>query len=417
MHPTSPSPSARRLWTRREWLGVTCASLVLSGCDRLRKLSLHRALPLRGTIHALVWDGYLPQEVLDEFQAKTGIRVVLDLFSSNDQLVDLLRARAQPYDLVMPSSFMGPHLRELDLIKPLRRERLPNLEKVDRLGFRTNFDPNNNYLVPYIWGTTGIGYNVGRVDGLPKSWGDLFVQRRRPDGTIPGVSILNDARFSLGTVLLYQGKFPSTATAGDVEAAGDVLIKLRERISHFESDNVAELLAENSVDLAMAWSADVGKAMLGWPDPFHREHAFEEDHPAPAPDGRFQGNKGVRLSLPTEGAILFTDCFGIPRQAENQAEAEEFLNYLLDPTVAAQVTNYSLYATTIPASHPLVNRFILNGPAFFRHPVGLRHNFTLEGALSIDHVYQSVWARVKSTVGSPLPPLELPVAPPAANPA
>ncbi len=374
--PENPSP-APGLWTRRQWIGAACAGLALTGCDKLGKFSLRSTLPLRGTIHALIWGSYFPQDLLEQFQAKTGIRVEPHLFSSNDQLPDLLRTRAAPYDLVMPSSFMGAHLRNLGLLKPFTAANLPNLGQIDRVKFNPRFDPQNNYVVPYIWGATGIGYNAGRVNGLPKSWADLFAKRQRPDGTNAGVSILDDARFSLGTVLLYLGKSPNTASPDDVERAGDILVKLRSQITSFESDNVARLLATDGIDLAMAWSGDVTRAMLGDPN-----------------DG-VPSNKLVRLSLPREGAIIFQDCFALPQAAGNPAEAEAFVNYLLQPAVAAQVTDYSLYATTVPASRPLVNRFVLNGPSFFEHPDGIRNNYTLDSVYEIDDVYQRVWQRVK----------------------
>jgi spermidine/putrescine-binding protein len=382
--PTIPAPSESR-WTRRQWIGAACAGLVTAGCDKLPKFSLNRALPLRGEIHVLIWDNYLSPEILEGFQKATGIRPILHLFSSNDQLADLLRTRAEPYDLVMPSSFKAAQLRDLGLLKSFNRANIPRLSEIDGLTFNSKFDPKNQYLVPYIWGATGIGYNAGRVNGLPKSWADLFSYQLRPDGTNAGVSVLDDARFTLGTVLLYLKKSPNTASAADVEQAGEILLKLRDRIAVFENDNVAKLLAHNSVDLAMAWSADVTRAMLG-------DQA-----------GGVSPNKKVRLSLPLEGAILFRDGFSLPRAAEHQAEAEQFVNYLLNPMVAASVTNYSLYATTVPASRPLVDRFILNGPSFFVHPDGAKNNHTLDDLTGIEDVYRRVWRQVKT---GPQPPID-----------
>ncbi|HWA08527.1 MAG TPA: spermidine/putrescine ABC transporter substrate-binding protein [Opitutaceae bacterium] len=397
--PSSPKPPVTAsAWTRRQWLAAAAAGLAAAGCDRLPKFSLRHTLKIKGEIHVLIWDNYISQEILDGFLAATGIKAVFHIFSSNDALADLLRARAAPYDLVMPSSFEGARLRELGLLKTFKAANLPNLANMDGLTFNPKFDPRNQYLVPYIWGATGIGYNAGRVNGLPKSWADLFAYQLRPDGTSVGVSVLDDARFTLGTVLLYLKKSPNSASAEDVEQAGEVLKRLRSHITYFESDNVAKLLADNSVDLAMAWTGDVTRAMLG-----------DRDDNIPS-------NKKVRISLPREGSIIFRDCFAIPRAAENQADAETFVNYLLSPKVAADVTNYSLYATTVPKSRPLVDRFILNGPSFFEHPEGGRNNFTLDDVIAIDDVYQRVWREVKSAP-PPAPSLQVPGAPATPAPA
>jgi spermidine/putrescine-binding protein len=398
MTPSQKPSAAGSVWTRRQWLAAAAAGLAAAGCDKLPKLptfSLRHTLKIKSEIHVLIWDNYISQEILDGFLAATGIKVNFHIFSSNDALADLLRKRAAPYDLVMPSSFEGARLRELDLLKTFKPSNLPNLAEMDGLTFNPKFDPKNQYLVPYIWGATGIGYNAGRVNGLPKSWADLFAYQLRPDGTNVGVSVLDDARFTLGTVLIYLKKSPNSASVADVEQAGEVLLRLRKNITYFESDNVAKLLANNSVDLAMAWTGDVTRAMLGDPD-----------------DG-IPSNKKVRISLPREGAIIFRDCFAIPRAAENQAEAEEFVNYLLTPKVAADVTNYSLYATTVPRSRPLVDRFVLNGPSFFEHPEGAKNNFTLDDVIAIDDVYQRVWTQVKGAPPPPLDPLTVPGAPAA----
>ncbi|ACB75241.1 polyamine ABC transporter substrate-binding protein [Opitutus terrae] len=397
---SSVSPSAgASLWTRRQWIGAAFAGLAAAGCSKLERFSFHRAVAVRGEIHVLIWADYLPQEVLDEFQARTGIRPVLHYFSSNDPLPDLLRARAEPYDLVMPSGFMAQYLRELGLIGAFDRKRLPNVANVDQRTFGSRFDPACDWFVPYIWGATGIGYNAYRIDGLPKSWSDLFILQTRVDGEVAGVSVLDDARYALGNVLIYHGLTPATATEADVERAGEVLYQLRDRIAFFESDRVAELLATGRVDLAMAWSGDVTRAMEG------------------DPDGRFAPNLNIRISLPREGSILFKDGFCLPTAATNRAEAEEFVNYLLEPEVAAVVTNYSLFATTIPTARPMIDRRILNGPSYFLHPSGEKKNVTLEDARVSEEVYDRVWKQVKAGSSPVTPSITVPVAPTTLTPA
>lgn len=391
MTPPGESPaSAANGWTRRRWIGAAAlAGFAAAGCTKWRAFT-HRAVTLRGQIHLLIWDSYLSPELLEDFQARTGIGTTIHLFSSNDQLPGLLRERAHPYDLVMPSAFMAQHLRELGLIRTFNRANLPRLDQVDRKTFNSRFDPANDYIVPYVWGATGIGYNARRIDGLPKSWADLFAHQRRMDDTPTGISVLDDARFTLGNVLIYSGISPSAATEAEVERAGEVLLRLRDQITFFESDRVATLLGTGAVDLAMAWSGDVTRAMKG-----------DEAQGIP-------GNHQVRISLPREGSILFKDCFAMPAQAEHRAEAEAFVNYLLEPEVAAAVTDYSMYATTVTAARSFIDRRILNGPSYFMHPAGTQRNFTLEEAATSDEVYQRVWKQVKAGTSPTTPSIRLP---------
>lgn len=387
---------------RRKWIGGICATLALSGCDRLRDLYTRASIPARGTIHALVWSNYFPQDLLNDFEAITGIRVSVHTFSTNDQLVDLLSTRSFPYDLVMPSSYMLDRLRELDLLRPLRQAKMPNLKFVDRLGFPVRSDPYNQWIVPYIWGAVGLGYQAKATSVLPKSWAAFFKPPASRGKNPFNLSILDDGRVALASALLYAGVPPQNASEKQIEEAGNLIIGIKDRITYFESDNVAELLAEDKVQLAMAWSGDVCKAMLGWPSPFSTKESASEQSTDKS-EGKFKRNISVRLALPLEGTVLFQDSFAIPKLAAYQSEAEEFVNFLLSPETAAKVTNFSLYANTITASRPDIHRFILSGPSYFRNPTGKSGNFAIELPASIDTIYSRVWHRVKATISGPPP--------------
>ncbi len=403
--PAPGSAAAAPRWSRRRWLGAAAAGLGLAGCG---KFKLGGGASPRSQINILIWDGYLSTEIYSAFEKETGIRVIHHRFSSNDELRGRLAAKDGTYDLAMPTAFMAKYLLDRGLITGLAAKNLPNLELVDRQTYNPSWDPQNTFTVPYIWGSTGIGYNFLRIQGLPKSWGNLFEPKSQEvDGQIK-TSVLDDAHFTIGSALLYLKHSPNTTNPAEIEAAGELLLKVRNRIDYFENDHVKDLLAGVPVDrpltakemkamspedlqirqrddehvrkllastggrpldLAMAWSADVTKAM--------------------------KVNKKVRLSLPREGAIIFKDGFVIPRGAQRQAEAETFVNYLLRPEVAGAVTNESFYATTVPTAKPYVNRFIVNGPSYFIHPGGNKP-FLDDNDSEADQIFQRVWAQVKA---------------------
>jgi spermidine/putrescine-binding protein len=398
--PTRRDPAARK-WTRRRWLGTAVTGLASSGCGWIREHPFRRAIVFTDEINILVWQDYFPDAVIEKFERATAIRVVQHYFDSNDQLPGLLRDKKVPYDLAMPSTFMAQHLRELGLLLTFSRDGLTNLGQVDRKTFNARFDPDNRYIVPYIWGSTGIGYNATSVEGLPKSWASLFRLNTHVAGRDVGrVSVLDDANFTIGSVLVYLGFNPETANRTELDAAAEVLMRVRDRITHFESTNVAGLLANGVVELALLWSGDVTTAIKG------------------DPKRKIPANRKIRLSLPSEGSIFFKDNFVVPRSAKNRLAAERFLDYLLLPHVAGAVTNYSLYATTIPAARPFVDRLISNGPSYFRHPAGQGKNFSLEDTSRSDDVRQKIWADLKA---KPVAPAainvdRLPRNPPAANP-
>jgi spermidine/putrescine-binding protein len=384
MKPAATTPAnfgSKELWSRRRWLGTTLlgAAAATCGCGRLERWTPGNRISSRGAIHILVWDGYFSAEILGAFEQATGIRVHVHTIKSNDELVDLLNERKFPYDLAMPSDFLARHLHDRGMLKAFTPGGIPNLAGIDLQTHRLSFDPKHLLAVPYIWGSTGIGYNSRRVEGLPKSWADLFRHERRSHGgEFAGVSVLDDAHITIGCALIHLGFSPNTRNHAEIDRAGEVLMRVRDQISFFESNRVAQLLALGSVDLAMAWSGDVTSAMKG-------------DR-----GGAYPGNKQIRLSLPSEGSILFRDCFVVPRHAARQEEAEQFLNFILDPRVAAEVTNHSFFATTVPAATRHVNRMLVNGPTYFIHPAGAKKNFTLDWDAGNEDAFARLWARLKA---------------------
>lgn len=384
LSPTTGQSAPANRWTRRQWLGTALAGLATGGCEWIRDNPFGRAIVFKDEINILIWQGYFPDAVIEKFERATAIRVVRHYFNSNDELPGLLQARKTPYDLAMPSTFMAQRLRELGLLATFSRSGLPNLKEVDRKTHNPKFDPENHYVVPYIWGSTGIGYNATSVEGLPKSWASLFRLNTHVAGRSVGrVSVLDDAYFTIGCVLIYLGFSPETANPAELDAAAEVLMRLRDRITYFESTNVASLLANGMVELAMTWSGDVTTAIKG------------------DPARKIPPNRKIRLSLPSEGSILFKDGFVVPKSVRNRSAAEWFLDYLLLPEVAGAVTNYSLYATTIPAARPFVDRLISNGPSYFMHPAGLGKNFSLEESSRHDGRREKIWADLKAKPAAP----------------
>lgn len=413
-HSSDDAPTrGARSWTRRDWLGATLGgglALGLGGCD---KISLHRKPKITGTIRILIWEDYFSPQLLEHFTERTGVAVEPKYFGSNDQLPKMLEAES--FDLAMPSSFMAKNLKEREKPLVIKREKTTNLP-LDGSDFTPQFDPENDFFVPYIWGATGIGYNADLVSGLPKSWSALFGPVEPPpdvanadaateknatkavplpsslapkDARQPQITVLDDARFALGSALIAMGRSPATNNRAEIEKAGQLLIRLIQRGAKFESNLVPEKLSANQIDLGMAWSGDVARVMLG-------DQWLREEEPSAGETGKrwIIANKKARLSLPQEGAIIFTDGFVIPASTTNRASAEAFLSYLFEPQIAAAVTNYSCYATTVKDSRTFVHRTILNGPSYFKHPSGAKKNYLLDGSAA-ESEYEEVWQKVK----------------------
>lgn len=369
------------------------AGLGLAGCERLRNIHT-KAVGLRGTLNILVWDGYFPKELFKQFESESGYRVNYQTFESNEDLRSILQAGAVKADLVMPSAFAAKALATEELIKPFSVEKF------------VGFESSNPYIVPYIWGSTGIGYDCDRVVGLPKSWGALFSLQpapRIPDALrdfrpIEKVAMLDDARFTLGSALIYLGYDPNSLNEKEIDAAARVLSDARDRI-RYDSADVPENLRTGAYGMAMAWTGDVTKALSGYP-----ASAPTVLNPQPK---MLPGNKALRIALPREGSIVFMDSFALPTSCEEIDAAHAFVSFFMRPHIAAAVTNYSFYATTVDGATPYIDRYLINGPSFFIHPSG--KNFNLKDVGEMDDYYRGVWSQL---TGKPGPVAEPPQSPP-----
>lgn len=392
------APNTCQVWTRREWIASSLAGLATVGCSRS---SDGRQNVDRGPIRILVWSDYftgatetlgpdgemirteIKEAIITPFENQMGLKVDVTLFESSEELYRLLGAEDAAYDIAMPAGFMVRRLLEEGWLRRIPPNAVPNSRYIDSRRFKLEFDPDMSFALPYIWGSTGIAYNIDKVDAIPRHWSDLFDRSSKRDDEKIRIALLDDGRFTLSAALIYLGYSPNTRVLAEIEAAGQLVRSLRSRVDSLESGMMADKLASGSIHLALAWSGDVTSAM--------------------------RTNKSIRLQLPVAGSVTFKDCFVLPytpaeklaassgqgvRWTERQADAARFLNYLLEPEVAAKVTNYSCFATTLTAARKFVNRNILNGAAYFMNSNG--KDFPLEQADTQNGDFQRVWSEVRS---------------------
>jgi len=402
--PSAPSPSAStRLWTRRAWIsstlaGLAAAGLLSSGCSRLWRGGL--PVGSAGRIRVLAWSEYFKdvdevpdangilvptvrkEEVVAAFENETGIAVDVELFDSNEQLAKLLLAEGANYDLALVPGFAAKRLQGAGWLHKIPSKLVPNAKYVDWKRFKFGFDREREFAIPYVWGSTGIAYNISYVPRLPNRWSDLFTDLQDVAGEPLRVALLDDGRFSLGVALIALGHHPHTEDLAEIEAAGKLLASLSNRSVMLKTNQLVKGLEEESIHLALATSGDVTKAM--------------------------RRNKNVRLALPPEGSLLFRDTFvmpltpvekrrvdagGRPELTTRRENALQFLDYMLRPEVAGQVSNFSCYATTLPAARAYVDRWITNGAAYFINPAG--KDIYLEELESAAPNFEKVWPQVR----------------------
>jgi spermidine/putrescine-binding protein len=317
------------------------------------------------------WTDYIDPEIIDQFEAECGVDVIYDTFSSNEDLLAKLQAGASGYDVIVPSDYMVTIMRQLDMLKELDKANIPNLANLDPIFTDPPYDPGLVYSVPYQWGTTGIGYNLEATGEVPASWDWIFnpEQASAFDGKI---SILNDQREVIGAALKYAGYSMNSVDEAELEAAKEVILAIKPYIATFDSDSYSDLLVAGDVVIGHGWSGGY----------FQDIYASE--------------NENLGYVIPTEGGVIWTDNMAIPKTAPNPYTAEVFINYILDPEIGAQLTNFNYYGSPNSAAFPMILDEIKEDPGIYPPEETMAKLEFLSDLGEGTLLWDRIWTEIKS---------------------
>ncbi len=303
----------------------------------------------RQSVNVYNWSDYVAEDTIEGFEQSTGIDVNYDVYSENETLEAKLTAGGAGYDVVFPSArpFAQRQI-ATGLYMPLDKTKLPNLQHLDPdiMEGLADIDPGNRYVVPYMWGTTGLGVNVAQVraalgpDAPLDSWDLLFDPANAEKLASCGITVLDDDQEAFGAALIWLGRDPNAGSPDEIEAVRQAYAAIRPYIRTFNNAEYKDALANGDACLVMGYSGDIGQA---------RDVAAEaaENTGNPAPD--------IRYVIPKEGAIRWMDVIAIPADARNPDAAHAFINYLMEPEVIAGITDYVAYANANTAADALID--------------------------------------------------------------
>jgi len=304
-------------------------------------------------LHVYNWSDYIAEDTVANFEKETGIKVVYDVFDSNEVLEAKLLAGNTGFDIVVPSSDFLARQIQAGVFQSMDKSKLSNLKNMDAsiMKLLAEKDPDNAHSVPYLGGTTGIGFNPEKVaavmgpDFKLDSWDAVFKPENLSKLKKCGVSFLNAPTEIMATTLHYMGKDPNSTNPADYREAGKLLSTLRPHISYFHSSQYINDLANGDICVAIGWSGDVMQAAA------RAEEA--------------KNNVTVDYVIPKEGALVFYDMLAIPADAKHPENAHAFINYLMRPEVIAKISNYVSYASGNEASLPMVDEALRNNPNIY----------------------------------------------------
>jgi putrescine transport system substrate-binding protein len=342
--------------TLRYLAGAAVVASLLVGCGRdTGEPADAPEPPTARVVNVYNWSDYVDPTMLEKFTAETGIQVRYDVFDSNEVLEAKLLAGRSGYDVVVPSAYFLERQIKAGVFLPLDRSKLPDAGNIDPEIARlvAAHDPGNEHSVVYMWGTTGIGYDAGRVAAImPEapvdSWSFVFEPKVISQFKDCGVSVLDDPTDMVATMLLWLGKDPNSESEADLKLAEERLLAIRPYVRTIHSSRYIDDLANGEVCVVVGYSGDVLQAV---------QRASEVDT-----------TREIAYSIPREGALMWFDTLAIPADAPHPDEAHAFIDFLMRPDVAAANSNFVYFASANAAAMPLLEAELRDDPSIYPPP-------------------------------------------------
>lgn len=347
---------------RRIGLSVVLASLLLAACggsDAEVQAAANEceAGQVDGDLNLYNWTEYIPygsiaedfevDDLIAGFEEEYGVSVTLSEYESNEAMLQQVEAGGAPYDLVVPSDYMVSLMADSDLLVELNKDAIPNLSNLDPTFTNLPFDPDGAYSVPYLWGTTGIGFSYDVIDDSEGiSWAIIFDPDQRAEYA-GEISMLDDSRETLGAALKYLGYSLNSTSQDELDAAADLISDTTADLATFSSAGYEDLLVEGTTTVAHGWNGDFFAAYDG---------ASTDDYDAYEDFG---------FAVPVEGGVVWVDNMSIPTTSESPCTAHAFIDYILDAENGATLTNYNYYASPNAAAEEFIYPEILEDPSIY----------------------------------------------------
>jgi putrescine transport system substrate-binding protein len=327
--------------------------LELVGGTALSMPFIRRAWAEDKVLNVYNWADYIGETTLDDFTKKTGIKVTYDTYSSTEEMEAKMLAGSTGYDVVNMAGNSMPRFIKAGMFQKLDRSKLPSWGNQDPeiLTILESWDPGNAYGLPYMWGTTGITYNVDMVkaripDADLESMDMIFKPENAAKLADCGISMLDSQQHIFRMALAYLGIDADTTDVSQYQKVVDLYKPIRKYIRTFDNTNYLNAIPNKELCVVNNWSGEYATA---------KTRAEEA------------GVKDLKLAyfVPKSGAPIWIDCMSIPVDSKREGNAHKFLEFLLQPEVIAGCTNFLNYANSNLASQKLINRDILSNPAIY----------------------------------------------------
>ena len=359
--------------TRRQFLknsAATISGLAVSSCG-WRLADVQSAPAVKGSADQLfiyTWAGYTDNALLDRFAEKTGIRVVADVFSSNEEMLARVQAGgARAYSIIYPSDYMVVQMTELGLLTPLDHSSLGGLDRLKKQFQNPVYDPGNRYSVPLSWGTTGLIYNTEQLKEAPEDWNYLWEHKQE---LARRMTLASDVREVMGAALRMLGYSLNSTNQEQVKQAYEKLVELKPAIASFTTDAWRPQMLTGDLKVAMCYSSDANEVI--------------------------SDNDKLKYVVPKSGSSLWTDTLVIPKGSPNPEAAYKWINFLLQADVAASLVERLSFSTPSEDAFSLLPPEVRENELLFPSEAVLKNCEGVAPVGKFMEVYDRYWTQLTS---------------------
>lgn len=311
------------------------------------------------------WGEYIDPALIEKFEEETGIRVIYSNFTTNEDLYVKLKNGGSSYDLIAPSDYMIERMIKEDMLERIDYDNIPNMSYIDKVYLHHSFDPQQQYSLPYFWGTVGIVYNRTMVDDPVDSWAILWNPKYARN-----ILMQDSSRDSIGVALMKNGHSMNSRNADELKEAQADLIKQYPLVYAYLVDQMKDIMKNNEAAMAVMFSGDALDTILA--------------------------NENLAYAIPKEGSNLWFDCFAIPKGARNKANAEAFINFMLRPENSAQNAEYVGYSLPNSAARELLSEDYRDSEVAYPDLTKLSNMEVYKHPGEFIKVYDRIWQAVKN---------------------
>jgi len=319
-------------------------------------------------LNLFIWSEYIPPNVLSKFEERFNCKLVIDLYEEAETMLAKIQGGgASLYDVVVPPDYIVPAMANQNLLLPLHKQSIPNIKNLDPKFLNPPFDPENKFSVAYQWGTVGI--YARKTDGktLDESWSLFFDPQKSPTDIV----LIDSARDLIGAALKYKGHSFNSTNPKELLEARDLLLQTKKRTAAFlGSVGGKNKILDKSAQAAIVYSGEAARGMA-------------ED-------------RATYYFIPREGSQIWVDSLVILAKAPHRELAEKFINFLLEPEIGAEISNFTQFSTPNAAARNLIKPELLQNPAIYPPPEIMNHLEFLKDLGKNSRLYDQIWTEVKS---------------------